>query len=69
MLIEVKGSYAAGDVITIADFYLLDFVDFLRATNPQCIAPYRNLQDWRKYLLEQDQAVARFTCSRSWSVL
>ncbi|CDS39356.1 glutathione S transferase [Echinococcus multilocularis] len=67
MLQEAPGSYAAADSITIADFYLLDMVDFLRANKPGCLTPFPYLQKWRKHLLDTDQPVARFTASRSWT--
>ncbi|KAM3180157.1 hypothetical protein ACTXT7_016856, partial [Hymenolepis weldensis] len=64
MLVETKGEYAASDDITIADFYMLDFIDFLRANKQECLEPYPNLAKWRKHLMENDQSVARFTASR-----
>ncbi|VDM34918.1 unnamed protein product [Hydatigera taeniaeformis] len=69
MLKEAPGSYAAADVITIADFYLLDFVDFLKANRPECLNQFPYLQKWRKHLLETDQPVAKFTASRSWIIV
>ncbi|KAL5968510.1 Glutathione S-transferase class-mu 28 kDa isozyme [Taenia solium] len=69
MLQEAPGSYAASDVITIADFYLLDFVDFLLANKPECLTQFPHLQKWRKHLLDTDQPVARFTASRSWTII
>lgn len=69
MLQEAQGNYAAADSITIADFYLLDFVDFLKANKPECLTQFPYLQKWRKYLLETDQPVAKFTASRSWTII
>lgn len=69
MLKETRGEYAASDEITIADFYLLDFVDFLRANKSDCLQDFPYLTKWRKHLMENDQNVARFTASRSWFII
>lgn len=69
MLAETKGEYAASDDITIADFFMLDFIDFLRANKQECLEPYPSLVKWRKHLMENNQSVARFTASRSWLIL
>lgn len=69
MLNETRGDYAASNEITIADFYLLDFIDFLRANRPELLKPYPNLTKWRKHLMEENQSVARFTAARSWMLI
>ncbi|KAM7541718.1 hypothetical protein Aperf_G00000004078 [Anoplocephala perfoliata] len=69
MLKENNGEYAAANDITIADFYLLDFVDFVRANKSECLQPYVNLTKWRRHLMENDQPVAKFTAGRSWVII
>nr|CDS25704.1 glutathione S transferase [Hymenolepis microstoma] len=69
MLVETKGEYAASSDVTIADFYLLDFIDFLRANKPECLEPYPSLNKWRKYLMDNNQSIARYTASRSWLLI
>ncbi|VDD74657.1 unnamed protein product [Mesocestoides corti] len=69
MLKDAPGEYAAADIITIADFYLLDFIDFLRANKPDCLKPYPYIERWRKHLMQTDQLVAKFVVSRSWEIL
>ncbi|VDO13245.1 unnamed protein product [Rodentolepis nana] len=69
MLSETKGEYAASTEVTIADFYMLDFIDFLRANKPECLESYPSLARWRKHLMANNQSVARFTASRTWLLI
>lgn len=69
MLQEAPGEFAAADIITIADFYLLNFVDFLTANNAECLKNYPFMIKWRKHLIQNDQAVAKYTASRCWDII
>ncbi|BHF68200.1 hypothetical protein SprV_0301123300 [Sparganum proliferum] len=69
MLEEVPGSCAASTNVTIADFYLLPFVDFLLANKPDCLQPYPEMMAWRKHLMETDQGVAKFVASQTLTVV
>ncbi|KAL5108193.1 Glutathione S-transferase class-mu 28 kDa isozyme [Taenia crassiceps] len=60
MLQEAPGSYAAADVITIADFYLLDFVDFFNANKPGSICDW--LTDGLRVALEPNAPLI-FLCA------
>ncbi|VDL91631.1 unnamed protein product [Schistocephalus solidus] len=69
MLEEVPGACAASTNITIADFYLLPFVDFLLANKPDCLQPYPEMMAWRKHLLEVDQGVAKFVAGQTLTIV